>query len=224
MIDRGDLSAEVGNEKLYDAIIKISKASKKFGKSLIMATENLDSMMTRKSPTKSEIVSLGFSLSINADKIMLSDETATSKNWYFVIKWLDKYLNEKKILKIQDNSNEEVFWKMISNLPSKIPVVIFSRRGIAIEKLSTINKKINLIVFTDNLKTSTICSFKSYAKAIIIKKFDETKKNDYIYKTLKNYKKDIFKNNNTAVVIYISYPRKNSRANTIALVDKKDFE
>ena len=79
MIDRGDLAAEIGNEKLYDAIVSISQASKKFGKSLIMATENLDPMMTRKSPTKSEIVSLGFSLSINADKIMLSDETATSK-------------------------------------------------------------------------------------------------------------------------------------------------
>ena len=50
-----------------------------------MATENLDSMIVRKTPTKSEIVSLGHSLSLNADKIMLSDETATSKNWYFII-------------------------------------------------------------------------------------------------------------------------------------------
>ena len=57
---------------------------------------------------------------------MLSDEAATSKNWYFVIKWLDKYLNEK-ILKIQDNSNEEVFWKMISNLPSKNSCGYFSK-------------------------------------------------------------------------------------------------
>ena len=43
-----------------------------------MAIENLDSMMTRKSPTKSEIVSLGFSLSPMLIK-MLSDETAISK-------------------------------------------------------------------------------------------------------------------------------------------------
>ena len=87
-----------------------------------------------------------------------------------------------------------------------------------------ISKKINLTVFTDNFKTSTMCSFRSNTKARMIKKFDESKKNDYIYKTLKNFKKNIFKTNNTAVIIYISYPRKNSRANTIALIDKKDFE
>ena len=41
MIDRGDLSAEIGDHKLYDAIIRISHFSKMFGKPLIMATENL---------------------------------------------------------------------------------------------------------------------------------------------------------------------------------------
>ena len=33
----------------------------------------------------------GHSLRLNADK-MLSDETATSKNWYSIIKWLDNFI------------------------------------------------------------------------------------------------------------------------------------
>ena len=43
MIDRGDLSAEIGNDNLFDAIIEISKLCENLHKPLIMATENLDS-------------------------------------------------------------------------------------------------------------------------------------------------------------------------------------
>ena len=37
MIDRGDLSAEVGDENLYFSILKITEETKKNGKPLIMA-------------------------------------------------------------------------------------------------------------------------------------------------------------------------------------------
>lgn len=223
MIDRGDLGAEIGNNKLYSAIVKISETSKKHGKSLIMATENLDSMMTRKTPTKSEIVALGFSLSLKADKIMLSDETATSKNWHSVLLWLNNFLASDYTNKINLPNNDDLFWNIVGNLPNGVPLVIFSKKGIAIERLSKIRDSIDLTIFTDNANTSTICSFRSNAKTIFINKFDESEKNSYIYAALKKYKKKIFKNKDAVIVIYISYPRKNSRANTIALVDKKDF-
>ncbi len=223
MIDRGDLAAEIGNNKLYSAIVKISKTSKKYGKSIIMATENLDSMMTRKTPTKSEVVALGFSLGLNADKIMLSDETATSRNWYSVLLWLNNFLAVDQLEKINLPNNDDLFWNIIENLPMGIPLVIFSKKGIAIEKLAKIRDGIDLTIFTDNANTSTICSFRSNAKTIFIDKFDDSKKNFYIFAALKKYRKKIFENANAVIVIYISYPRKNSRANTIALVDKKDF-
>ena len=79
MIDRGDLAAEIGDKNLYSAILKISDSAKKFGKPLIMATENLESMSHEKEPTKNDIISLEFSNQINSDMIMLSEETATSK-------------------------------------------------------------------------------------------------------------------------------------------------
>ena len=61
MIDRGDLAAEIGDEHLFNAIKKISYETKKNGKSLIIATENLESMIDNSFPTKSEIISLAFS-------------------------------------------------------------------------------------------------------------------------------------------------------------------
>ena len=45
MIDRGDLAAEIGDTNLYSETIKISKCAKNYGKLLIMATENLETMI-----------------------------------------------------------------------------------------------------------------------------------------------------------------------------------
>ena len=48
MVDRGDLAAEIGEHKLFSAINNISNVTKNNGKSLIIATENLESMIFRK--------------------------------------------------------------------------------------------------------------------------------------------------------------------------------
>ena len=92
MIDRGDLAAEIGDEKLFDSILEISNECNKHCIPLIMATENLGSMLVKNSPNKSEIVALGFSNLLKVDRIMLSDETAISNNWKRTLKWLNKYL------------------------------------------------------------------------------------------------------------------------------------
>lgn len=227
MIDRGDLGAEIGEENLFDSIIKISDTTKKYGKPLIMATENLNSMITRSLPTKSEIISIGFSTLLKADKIMLSDETATSKNWYKTIKWLNEflYLRKKKIhskIKYQNIDSQDLLWKSISKIEN-CPIVIFSRKGLAINRINQIKNDVDLVIFTDNKKTYTSCKFRSNTKSIFIKKFDKYMNNHYIYKILKKYKKIIFKKNKEAFLIYISYPRKGSRANTMTIISKKDF-
>ena len=225
MIDRGDLGAEIGDNNLFAAITKISKITKQNGKSLIMATENLDSMMTRKSPTKSEIVSIGHSLMLQADKIMLSDETATSEKWLDVLKWLDDFIkfNNNSNHNIHERKNSDnIFWNMVSKIDS-LPIIIFSKKGFAIEKINKVNNAVDLTVFTDSNKTATLCKFRSNTSVILTDKFSKTKENMYIYKNIKLHKKNIFKKSDEALLIYISYPRKNSRANSLTLISKKDF-
>lgn len=223
MIDRGDLAAEIGDNHLYTAVVKISSMAKKYGRPLIMATENLESMITRKTPTKSEVVSLGFSLSLNADKIMLSDETATSLNWLNSIKWLDQFLKINDDKKSSDSSNSIQFWDIVKNIPKNIPIIIFSKKGLAIEKISNINSNSKVIVFTDNKKTASICAFRSDTEVLMANNFDRSKKSSYIYDNIKANKRLIFKKSTSAVVIYIFNPRKNSRANTVSIVEKRDF-
>ena len=126
MIDRGDLGAEIGNENLYNAIIKITSIANKHGKIVIMATENLQSMINNPSPYKSELVSLEFSLSLNSDFIMLSEETAISPNYLRTASWLNDFLikkNKNKFIKKQPTS----IWDNL-NLSDNSTVVIFSRK------------------------------------------------------------------------------------------------
>ena len=92
MIDRGDLFAEIGIKDFYEAILKITEASKSHGRPLIMATENLESMQYRLQPSKSEIIALQHSINLGTNILMLSDETATSDLYMNTIRWLDGFL------------------------------------------------------------------------------------------------------------------------------------
>ena len=102
MIDRGDLAAEVGNEKLTEYVENIIRDCKFYGKPIIIATENLNSLIDNLTPSKSDILNLDYYLSKKVDFIMLSDETATSSNWRNTISWLYNYLNSRKREKIEN--------------------------------------------------------------------------------------------------------------------------
>ena len=60
-----------------------------------MATENLEHG-GRDTPSKS-VMSLAHSVSIGADCIMLSEETATADNGRYIVKWLSGFLEQAYI-------------------------------------------------------------------------------------------------------------------------------
>ena len=221
MIDRGDLSAEIGDNNLYDAILKISNLTKKYGKPLIMATENLETLSSYNNPTKNDIVSLGFSNQINSDIIMLSEETASSSKWKKIIIWLNKFLIKKnKSIFIKDKEN--LFWNTI-NLIKDYPLVVFTKKGLMLDKVFKRNIKNDVFVFTDTEKTKSISNFYKNAKCILTKKIDNKNISKFYYENIKKYKRLIFKKTNKVFLITISFPKKNSIANTLALIDKRDI-
>jgi pyruvate kinase len=222
MIDRGDLAAEIGPENLFSAIKKISEESKYQGKPLIMATENLESMMSNSSPTKSEIISLGFSDYINSDLIMLSDETATSKNYLKITRWLYNFIYKFKDQNHKTSTiNEDYFWDILRDIDKSL-LLVFSKKGYVIEKLLRINKNINLFVFSDNKKIIKHCNFRSNAQSILTSSFPK-KMEDFIAKYIRKNKNKIFKDHNKVFLTYLSYPKKGLRANTVSLISKNSF-
>ena len=221
MIDRGDLGAEIGENELYKSIIKITSEAKREGKIVIMATENLQSMINGFSPNKNELISLEFSLSQHSDFIMLSEETAISKRYYEIIKWLNGFLLKKDIKYSLKNEDFD-FWKNIK-IYDKSNVIIFTKKGYAIQKIRQANFFADLTVFTDNPKVHFLSNLRPKTKSFLTKKFKNTNLLNFVYKNIKFHKKQIFKKFNSALLIYVSFPRSGARANTMTLINKNDF-
>lgn len=224
MIDRGDLSAEIGSENLFKSIKKISENVKKSGKPLIMATENLESMIQKNNPTKSEVVALGFNLDLGADCIMLSEETALSNSCIKILDWLNNYRS-----KIKNDLNNKVEFdrkSIISSIISKLnnqTIVVFSKKGYAVEGINKINGSVNIILFSDNQKLIKISNLRRNVKTVFTKKFDNKNLEQFIFQNIKKNKKLVFKNSNNVVILRIIYPMSNSRANNISIVNHKNF-
>tara|TARA_S200000501_G_scaffold378454_1_gene441138 strand:+ start:1643 stop:2968 length:1326 start_codon:yes stop_codon:yes gene_type:complete len=218
MIDRGDLAAEVGNEKLTEYVENIINDCKFFGKPIIIATENLNSLINNLRPSKSDILNLDYYISKKVDFIMLSDETATSKNWKNTINWLYKYLNSKKDKKMI--TNEANINELIKILNNQV-LVIFSKKGFFLEKFRG-EKFSKLILFTENKHLAKAANLKENISSFYTK-FPKTNLDKFLYKNIKKQKNIIFKNDKTAFLINVTFPRKNSRANTLIALSKKDF-
>tara|TARA_Y100000816_G_scaffold100250_1_gene69862 strand:+ start:2740 stop:4065 length:1326 start_codon:yes stop_codon:yes gene_type:complete len=221
MIDRGDLSAEIGDENLYEAINTISLSAKKYGKPLIMATENLETFYKSNNPSRNDIVSLGFSKQINSDIIMLSEETALSPKWKKIFDWLRGFLKNKP-KKLKKYNPDEIFWSL-SKLINNYSLILFTKHGLMFDKIFKNNLTNQVIVFTDTKKTFDIARFYKNVTCILTPKFNNKNISQFYYKMIKKYKTKIFDHNDFAFLITISFPKKGARANSISLINKKNI-
>lgn len=224
MIDRGDLAAEVGLNKLSEYSENIVNDSKIFGKPVIIATENLNSLLIGSAPSKSDIINIDYYIKNNAEYLMLSDETATSKNSKKIIKWLSDYLKSKKKV----NGNVKPSPLTIENTINKLndeTLVIFSKKGYIYEKISSTSYQ-NLVFFTENKKLYKTLKLKNNTHSILTKfpkKYLYNIQYNFIYKNLKKNKNLIFQKNKFAYLVNVIFPRKESRANSISIIKTKDL-
>ena len=224
MIDRGDLGAEIGNDKLFESINKIVSIAKKNGKPIVMATENLDSMIKNNLPSKNDVLSLSYYHSLGIENIMLSDETATSKNFINTCSWLQNFIkNKSKKIFSHNKINNDDFIINFLDKNRHIPLIIFSKKGYLFEKLQKLRSENKINIFTQNNRLKKITQFLNNVDCFLLKKFNNTNIDTFIKENIKKNKKIIFKKSNNAFLIYVNFPRKNSRANTITLVSKDDF-
>ena len=165
MIDRGDLAAEIGNEKLTEFSSNIINDCKKIGKPIIIATENLNSLISNTTPSKSDILNLDYFISKKVDYIMLSDETATSKNWKNTLGWLKYYSN----LKTKKNTSNKLtdISEIVSSLNDHV-LVLFSKKGFFYHKYSADNYS-NLFLFTENKFLSKLVKLKDNVNSVFVK-------------------------------------------------------
>jgi len=218
MIDRGDLAAEVGISKLSEYSDNIIIDTKSIGKSVIIATENLNSLIYNEIPTKSEVMNIDYYLQKKVDYLMLSDETTTSINSKNTVRWLSNYLKKKKSKKTQINllKIEEI----IKSFKDQT-LVVFSKKGYFYDRISSYEFK-NLVLFTENVKLKKVLQLKRNYNSILIK-FPKKYLYSFLYENIKRYKEVIFKENKFAYLVNVIFPREHSRANTISIIQEKDF-
>ena len=118
---------------------------------------------------------------------MLSDETATSKNWKNTIYWLSNYLKKK----IKNIKTKPLLIEEITNNLKNQNVVLFSKKGFFFEKISNLDLK-NLLVITENHRLIKLLKLKKNAESIYIK-FPRKHLHEFLFKSIKKYKKLVFK-------------------------------
>ena len=228
MIDRGDLAAEIGLHGLYSAVETIALQTKGLGKPMIMATENLETMINRETPSKSEVMSIGHSASIGADCIMLSEETAVSTNAKLILEWLDGFGKEIENIKpkLSFGPNEgryKLIWNALSNLPS-IPILIVSKSGYAIFDYFATNPQSELFLVSETKKIIKLTMLYRNPIKVIKRKIGNNTPIDTVWKVIEENKLDLFRQFDQIMAIFVSRYVNTPRANSLTIFDKVDFE
>ena len=223
---RGDLAAEIGLENLYDAVETISDNTKAHGKPLIMATENLETMMEKQVPSKSEVMSIAHSASLGVDCIMLSEETATATSGPEIVSWLSRFLNSCKstnspIASSTTRNKFSLVWETVSNLRD-MPVLLLTKSGYALFEYFSVVPEGEAVLITDNPKLLKISNLFANKITKVQRSIGETPL-EILWDVVEQNKDSLFKQSNQIAAVYVSNYVTSARANSITIFDKSDF-
>jgi len=96
MVARGDLGSEIPYSSVPRVQRMIARRCSEAGKPFIVATQILESMITRPIPTRAEVADVANAVSEQADAIMLSGETATGEFPVRCVEVLDETARESE--------------------------------------------------------------------------------------------------------------------------------
>lgn len=224
MIARGDLGLEIPYYEVPYWEKYIIKACRFFGRPVIVATQMLDSLETKKQPTRAEVTDVFFAVDRGADATMLSGETAnglfpvntvqvmskinvTSEKLFDYERAYSVYFKETPFIK-------EKFGKIVENIaktvcPDKLiknsefthdAVIYFGNNIKKIKALSNIRMAATIFVVTDIKEFETYFGIYYGVKVVLQKD---------LVTSLKDYKKVVDDINN-------KYRLKNS---TVIVID-----
>ena len=168
MIARGDLAIDIGHSEVPKVQLSLIKKCSQFSKSVIVATQMLESMISNYTATRAEINDVATAIFQGADTVMLSAETAVGKYPDRSVKTMVKTIISTEKYKrehIEDFKNSIITNKdpvksvllsvkdMAYN-PDVKAIIVFSNSGKSAKLVSAIRPAAKIITISPNINVS----------------------------------------------------------------------
>ncbi|MGC8558064.1 MAG: pyruvate kinase [Nitrososphaeria archaeon] len=152
LVARGDLGSHFPMVKIPELQRNIIRHSLNYGKPAIVATQLLDSMINNPLPTRAEITDVFMAVSMGADALMVSGETAVGKYPVEVISWLRDIAREAETYsrvkpKVEGLDVYDKFAEGVANLGELIggKLVAMTSTGKTPQRLARFRPKCDII-------------------------------------------------------------------------------
>ena len=168
MIARGDLAIDIGHSEVPKVQLSLIKKCSQFSKSVIVATQMLESMIENNTATRAEINDIATAIFQGADTVMLSAEAAVGKFPTQAVSTMTKtILSTEKYKKqhIEDFKNSIISnkdpvksillsVKDIAYNPDVKAIIVFSNSGKSAKLVSAMRPAAKIVTISPNINVS----------------------------------------------------------------------
>ena len=168
MIARGDLAIDVGHSEVPKLQLGLIKKCNQYSKSVIVATQMLESMIENYTATRAEINDIATAIFQGADTVMLSAESAVGRYPLQAVKTMTKtIISTEKYKKehIEDFKNSidakkdpvksiVLSVKDLAYNPSVKAIIAFSNSGNTAKIVSAVRPRVKIITISPNINVS----------------------------------------------------------------------
>ena len=168
MIARGDLAIDIGHSEVPKVQLSLIKKCSQFSKSVIVATQMLESMIENNTATRAEINDIATAIFKGADTVMLSAESAVGKYPLQAVKTMTKTIVSTEKYKkehIEDFKNSidakkdpiksiVLSVKDLAYNPSVKAIIAFSNSGNTAKIVSAVRTRVKIITISPNINIS----------------------------------------------------------------------
>lgn len=230
MVARGDLGVEVKMEKLPKLQKEIIKKTVLKGKTVITATEMLESMIENRRPTRAEVTDVANAVYDGTSCVMLSGETASGLNPELAVKMMAQICleTEKNIepftLIDSDNVNtiEDVVSQsavVASSMQNIKAIVAHTNSGVSAGLISRFRPRVDIIGATPNELVYRQLELRWGVKPVLTNQYNTTDEMFEISNEL--VKKNKVAKVNDTIVITCGQPKNPSGTNLIKIAKIK---
>ena len=168
MIARGDLAIDIGHSEVPKVQLSLIKKCSQFSKSVIVATQMLESMIENNTPTRAEINDIATAIFQGADTVMLSAEAAIGKFPTQAVSTMSKTILSTEKYKrqhIEDFKNSIISNKdpvksillSVKNIAYNTDVkaiIVFSNSGKSAKLVSAMRPAAKILTISPNINVS----------------------------------------------------------------------